>query len=171
MTELEAEEYDRWYRTPGGRWIGRMEYDLARGLLQPCPDESLLDVGCGTGYFTRCFARDQAAAVVGVDPDSAVIEYARLHAAGRETYIEAPGEALPFPSRSFDLSLSITALCFVRDQVTFLREMARVTKRALAVGLLRRRSLLWRREGRRGGQRGWLRMCCRFGGPEEDFSW
>ena len=43
-----------------GRWIGQLEYSLVRGLLKPIPDESLLDVGCGTGYFTRCFARDQA---------------------------------------------------------------------------------------------------------------
>ena len=66
-----------------------------RGLLKPRPGESLSDVGCGTGYLTRCFARDQAAAVAGVDPDP----------------------------------VSITAMCFVQDQVTFLREMARVTQR------------------------------------------
>ena len=129
MTEPTPEEYDRWYQTPRGRWIGQLEYGLVRSLLKPRPDESLLDVGCGTGYFTRCFARNQAAAVVGVDPDPAVIEYARLHAANRERYIVAPGEALPFPSRAFDLSVSITAMCFVQDQVTFLREMARVTQR------------------------------------------
>ena len=152
---LTPAEYDRWYQTPRGRWIGRLEYGAVRGLLKPHPDESLLDVGCGTGYFTRCFAHDQAAAVVGVDPDPAALEFARFHAANRETYLLASGESLPFPSRSFDLAISITAMCFVHDQVAFLREMARVTRRCFAVGLLNRHSLLWRRMGRAAGQGGY----------------
>jgi SAM-dependent methyltransferase len=97
----------------------------------------------------------QAAAVVGVDPDPAALEFARLQAANRETYLLASGESLPFPSRSFDLAISITAMCFVPDQVAFLREMARVTRRCFAVGLLNRHSLLWRRVGRAAGQGGY----------------
>ena len=64
----------------------------------------------------------------------------------------ARGEALPFPSRSFDIAISITALCFVNDQMQFLREMARVARRRVAIGLLNRRSLLWRRKGPAGGE-------------------
>lgn len=106
----DPEKYDRWYRTPRGAWIGRLEYGLLRRLLKPQPHESVLDVGCGTGYFTRCFARDQAAGVVGVDPDA---------------------------------------------EVAFVREMARVTRRCVAIGLLHRHSLFWLREGRGGGQGGY----------------
>jgi SAM-dependent methyltransferase len=155
MTGLTPEEYDRWYRTPRGRWIGQLEYVLVRRLLKPRPEESLVDVGCGTGYFTRCFARDQTAAVVGVDPDSDAIEYARLHAENRETYLVASGEELPFPAGSFDIAVSITALCFVQKQVEFLQELARVARRCFAIGLLHRHSLLWRREGRRSGLGGY----------------
>lgn len=155
MIGLAPEEYDRWYQTPRGRWIGQLEYELVRRLLKPRPEESLVDVGCGTGYFTRCFARDQTAAVVGVDPDSDAIEYARLHAQNRETYLVASGEELPFPTRSFDLSVSIAAMCFVQNQVEFLQELARVTRRCFGIGLLHRHSLLWRREGRGGGQGGY----------------
>ena len=154
-SQSKAEEYDSWYRTPRGRWIGELEYGLVRRLLRPRPQESVLDIGCGTGYFTRRFARDQDGAVIGVDPDGDAVEYARQHTAARETYVVGRGEALPFPSRSFDLCVSITAMCFLQDQVTFLREMARVAKRCVAVGLLNRHSLLWRREGRSGGQGGY----------------
>ena len=146
-SQSKAEVYESWYRTPRGRWIGELEYGLVRRLLRARPQESVLDVGCGTGYFTRRFAQDQDGAVVGVDPDVDAVEYARHHTAARETYVVGHGEALPFPSRSFDLCVSITAMCFVQDQVTFLREMARVARRSVAVGLLNRHSLLWRREG------------------------
>jgi SAM-dependent methyltransferase len=152
ITATTPEKYDRWYYTPRGQWIGQLEYRLLRNHLRPHPEETILDVGCGTGYFTRCFACDQKGTVVGVDHDPTVIEYASFHAANRETYLVARGETLPFPSRSFDLSISITALCFVKDQVQFLQEMARVTRRCLAIGLLNHRSLLWRREGREDGR-------------------
>lgn len=155
LTGLTPEEYNRWYRTPRGRWIGQLEHDLVRRLLKPRTEESILDVGCGTGYFTRCFVRDQTAAVVGVDPDSDAIEYARLHAQGREEYLVASGEKLPFAAGSFDLSISITAMCFAQKQVEFLQELARVTRRCFAVGLLHRHSLLWRREGRGDGLGGY----------------
>lgn len=155
MTGLTPEQYDGWYRTSRGRWIGQLEYRLVRRLLDPRREESVLDVGCGTGYFTRCFARDQMAAVIGVDTDSEAIEYARHHSTNRESYLVGSGEELPFPAGSFDLSVSIAALCFVQNQAEFLQEMARVARRGLAVGLLNRNSLLWRREGRGGGQGGY----------------
>ena len=152
MTSTDLEQYDHWYRTPRGRWIGEREYGLTRRYLEPRPAETVLDAGCGTGYFTRCFARDQAATVVGIDSNPEAIRYARLHAARQETYALARGEALSFSSHSFDLAVSFTALCFADDQLQFLKELARVTRRRIAVGLLNRNSLLWVKKGRSGGK-------------------
>ena len=151
MTLSNPEQYDAWYQTARGEWIGQQEYRLVRRYLGPRPHETVLDSGCGTGFFTRCFANDQDANVVGIDPDPEAIRYARLHAARAEEYAVAKGESLPFPSHSFDLSVSITALCFADDQPQFLGELARVTRRRLAVGLLNRHSLLWLKKGRHGG--------------------
>jgi 2-polyprenyl-3-methyl-5-hydroxy-6-metoxy-1,4-benzoquinol methylase len=53
---MTAAEYDAWYRTPRGEWIGETEYRLLGKLLAARPHETLIDVGCGTGYFTRRFA-------------------------------------------------------------------------------------------------------------------
>jgi len=47
--------------------------------------------------------------------------------------------------------LSVTALCFIEDQLAALREMLRVCRRRFALGLLNRHSLLWRQKGRGGG--------------------
>jgi SAM-dependent methyltransferase len=148
---MSPEEYDAWYRTARGAWIGETEHRLLREALAPLPGESLVDVGCGTGYFTRRFARD-GLAVTGVDPDPAMLEFARTHAAAGECYLRGDARRLPFPDRSFDLCVSVTALCFIPEEAQALAEMLRVTRRRFAIGLLNRRSLLYLQKGRHGGR-------------------
>jgi SAM-dependent methyltransferase len=147
--------YEAWYHTPRGRWIGQAEYDLLRSLLSPAPGAALLDIGCGTGYFTRRFAREAAGPVVGLDPDRAWLDYAREQTAHGEQYVAGRAEALPFTDASFDYAVAVTAFCFVGDPQQALRELARVTRRRFVLGLLNRRSLLYLQKGRRGGSGGY----------------
>lgn len=65
---MDAATYDAWYATPRGRWIGTVEFRLLSGLLQAQSGDTLLDVGCGTGWFTRRFA-EQGLRVIGLDPN------------------------------------------------------------------------------------------------------
>ena len=120
-------------------------------MLAPQAGERLLDVGCGTGYFTRGFAADQSLAVTGVDPNSEWLAYALSRASWGERFVEASALALPFPDRTFDVSISVAALCFISDQRTALAEILRVTRRRFAIGLLNRHSLLYWQKGRHGG--------------------
>ncbi len=147
-----AAEYDKWYQTPRGRWIGETESGLLRRMLGPRSGESLLDVGCGTGYFTRQFARADKLAVTGLDPNRDWLAFAERHAAGTENYVSGSALALPFADDSFDLVASVTALCFVADQRRALAEMLRVARRRVALGLLNRHSLLYWQKGCGGGQ-------------------
>lgn len=147
---MDAAAYDAWYETVRGRWIGETEYQLLRRALAPAPGDSLLDVGCGSGYFTRCFAREELR-VTGVDLDAGMLQFAAEHAAAGEPYLSGDARALPFPARSFDLCVSIAALCFIREQSRALAEMLRVTRRRFAIGLLNRHSLLYLQKGRTGG--------------------
>lgn len=147
---MTAEQYDAWYRTPRGRWIGEGEYRLLYRLLAPAPGASVIDVGCGTGYFTRRLALD-GLRVTGIDPDPLMLEVARARRAANERYLEADARALPFRNREFDYCISVTALCFIADEGAALAEMFRVTRRRLALGLLNRRSILYLQKGRRGG--------------------
>ncbi len=142
-------DYDAWYASPRGRWIGETEYELARRLLGPGPGESLLDVGCGTGWFARRFAED-GLAVTGLDPKPDWLAYARRQAPGIH-WVEGDARRLPFPDASFDLVASIAALCFIDDERRALAEVVRVTRRRFAVGWLNRASLLYRQKGRDGG--------------------
>jgi len=133
---VEPADYDAWYGTPRGAWIGETEFRLILGLLGPEPGARILDVGCGTGHFT----------------DPTLLGYARAHRAGAEEYVLGDGRSLPFSDGEFDYCISIAALCFIADERRALREMARVCRRGLALGLLNRWSLLYLQKGRGGGR-------------------
>jgi len=154
-------EYDAWYDTPRGRWVGETEFRLLRRLLARQPGETLLDVGCGTGWFTRRFAQlaaqegeDPARHVTGLDLDPDSLAFAHAHGRG-ERYLEGDATALPFSDGAFDTVVSVTALCFIADWRLALAELARVARRRVVLGLLNRHSLLWRRKGRDGGVGGY----------------
>jgi SAM-dependent methyltransferase len=144
---VDAGAYDAWYRTPRGAWIGDVEFGLLRRLLRPEAGQSLLDVGCGSGYFTRRFAQEAKLCVVGIDPNASWVDFARAHRAGTEQYCVGRAESMPFPDKSFDFSISVAALCFVDDPRRAVREILRVTRKRFAIGLLNRRSVLYLQKG------------------------
>lgn len=143
-------DYDAWYATPRGRWIGETEYALAaRGLAAQAGD-TLLDVGCGSGWFSRRAATDDLA-VTGLDPNSVWLDYARSHSSPALSWVEGDARTLPFADASFDHVLSIAALCFVDDERRAVAECVRVARRRFAIGWLNRASLLYGQKGRGGG--------------------
>jgi len=149
---MDADTYDAWYRTPRGSWIGDVEYRLLQRMLAPSTADSLLDVGCGTGYFTRRFAQDARLRVTGLDPDREWLAYARAHGGPDETYLAGDALDLPFPDASFDGVVSVTALCFIQDQRRALQQIVRVARKRVTLGLLNRHSLLYWEKGRGGGK-------------------
>jgi len=143
-------DYDAWYDTPRGRWIGDTEYALAARLVAAQAGDSLLDVGCGTGWFTRRAAADDLVAT-GLDPNPDWLDYARAHSSPALNWVEGDARALPFADASFDHVLSIAALCFVDDERQAVAESVRVARRRFAIGWLNRDSVLYRQKGRGGG--------------------
>lgn len=148
---MTAEEYDAWYDSPRGRWVGDIEFELLCRHLDTHPGKSLLDVGCGTGWFTRRFAA-AGIDVTGVDVDANALDFARQRSDHDISYLEGDACRLPFPDQTFDQVISITALCFVDDWPRAIAEIVRVTRRRFVLGLLNRHSLLWLDKGRVGGQ-------------------
>ena len=143
-------DYDAWYDTARGRWIGETEYALAARLLAAQPGDSLLDVGCGTGWFSRRAAAD-GLVVTGLDPNPTWLDYARARSSPVLSWVEGDARALPFADASFDHVLSIAALCFVDDERRAVAETVRVARRSFAIGWLNRSSLLYMDKGRGGG--------------------
>jgi len=147
---MTPEQYDAWYDTPRGRGIGDAEWALLRSGLRLRAGESLLDVGCGTGWFTRR-AVAEGMCVVGVDLDESSLAFARQHSPEAVQFLRGDATVLPFEDRSFDAVMSVTALCFVPQWPKAIAEIVRVSRRRFALGLLNRNSLLWLQKGRGGG--------------------
>jgi len=65
-----AANYEAWYDTPEGRRADELEKALLAWLLQratkPASSVSVLEIGCGTGHFTR-WLRDEGLMAVGLD--------------------------------------------------------------------------------------------------------
>jgi SAM-dependent methyltransferase len=113
---MTPEQYDAWYGTPRGAWIGEAEFRVLLGLLRPQPKASLLDVGCGTGWFTRRLATEGGLQVTVLDPSEPAVAFAGGHSIGGERFVIGLAERLPFADRTFDYTVCITALCFIADQ-------------------------------------------------------
>jgi len=144
--------YESWYYTPRGRWIARREFSLMMRLLWPHAGCTLLDVGSGTGHFSRRFAAS-GLRVTGIDPAPAMLRFAQKQG-GDVGYIQGDATALPFDDGSFDYCAAVTSLCFVAEPARALADMWRVCRRGLVLGLLNRHSLLYLVKRKRGGYRG-----------------
>ncbi len=149
---MDPQVYESWYYTCRGRWMARREFSLLLRLLRPHAGCSLLDVGCGTGYFSRRFAAS-GLRVTGIDPDPAMLEFARGQG-GDVSYLRGDALELPFADASFDYCAAVTSLCFVSDPARALAGMWRLCRRGLVLGLLNRHSLLYLVKRGRGGYRG-----------------
>jgi SAM-dependent methyltransferase len=101
-----------------------------------------LDIGCGTGHFTRWLAA-QGLEVSGLDLSAAMLAEARK--LNGLTYVVGDALKLPFPDSAFDMTVSVTTLEFVTDPLRALIEAFRVARHGLILGVLNRWSLLARR--------------------------
>jgi len=135
FTVTAARSYDAWYRSPAGRQMVHDEEVLLARLLTGLPNaRSVVDIGCGTGHFTRWFAA-RGLEVVGVDTVPAMLTVA--HETGRaDRYVQAAAEALPFRAGSVDLAALITSLEFMAEPCLVLREAGRVARTGLLLGVL-----------------------------------
>jgi len=144
--------YEAWYHSGRGAWIGDAEFAVMMALLRPRPGATLLDVGSGTGYFSRRFVA-AGLRVTGVDPNTEAVRYARALGSA-EGHAAGTALALPFVDEAFDYSAAVTSLCFVDDPARALAEMWRVSRKGVVLGLLNYRSLLYRRKRGIGGYQG-----------------
>jgi ubiquinone/menaquinone biosynthesis C-methylase UbiE len=131
--------YERWWR-PG---LGRVakgafgpgmseEKRIARLLLALSPGDGVLDVGCGTGNFTREFARSVGpdGLAVGLDVSQTMLARAVRDTASagyaQVAYVRADAADAPFLDASFDAVCCFAALNLFADPYAALDSFTRV---------------------------------------------
>lgn len=128
------EEFNRW--AEAGRGEG-MEIDhlpivlpmLAMMNLQP--DETILDVGCGTGWLPRLLAqRVTRGAIVGMDVSDEMIHRAQSagEAARNLTFVTGSVDAVPQPAGRFTRALSVESAYYWPSPEAGLKDIHRVLR-------------------------------------------
>lgn len=88
-----------------------------------------VDVGCGTGRFSKLLAAEFDCQVVGVDPSKTMLAEARRKLPGRDMiFREGSGEALPLPDGSVDLEFMSMVYHHFADAAAVARESRRVLR-------------------------------------------
>lgn len=118
-----AETYDKhaaFQRDVGHRLLAKLPHDLS--------GKRILDLGCGTGYFSSLLL-GRGAEVVCADISQEMLNKAEQRCANeRASYVLADAENMPFDSGSFDYVFSSLALQWCCDLSHPLKEMRRVLK-------------------------------------------
>lgn len=112
-----ASTYQRASETWPWKWLRNRESDLVLKFLPSVRDRDVLDLGAGSGYYSRLALRQGARSVYAVDKSRAMlasIDDPRIH------QVEAEAERVSLPIR-FPCLISAGLLEFVREPATVLR--------------------------------------------------
>ncbi|MFW6126631.1 MAG: class I SAM-dependent methyltransferase [Thermodesulfobacteriota bacterium] len=137
--------YDRWYTTPLGQLVDRVEKAALFEFLPELQGRRVLEVGCGTGNISLALA-GRGARLVGLDVSGPMLAAAH-HKARRQgltiPWLRGRAAFLPFPDAVFDGVISILSLDFIDDREAAVGEMIRVLRPGgfLVVAMLNRYSL------------------------------
>ncbi|GAA0841828.1 malonyl-ACP O-methyltransferase BioC [Marinobacter szutsaonensis] len=102
---------------------------LARLAQQNVAPRTILDLGCGTGWFTReLHKRFPEAYIVGVDLSPGMIEKARSSSPESIQWLTADAETLPFLPDSFDLIFSNLMIQWCQHPGTVLAQCRRLLR-------------------------------------------
>lgn len=111
-----------------GRWSRRLA-PLFVEFAGVQDGEAVLDVGCGTGAVAAAILEAHPTAhVTGLDPAPDYVAAARQRTRRGARFVVGDAEAIDFADGTFDRTVSLLALNFVRDPARALAEQIRVTR-------------------------------------------
>jgi len=95
---------------------GAPEWPALRALLPDLRGKTVVDLGCGYGWFCRWAAEEGAAGVLGIDVSEKMLARAKATSADSViSYVQADLEELELGGRSFDVAYSSLALHYVKS--------------------------------------------------------
>jgi len=119
--------------------IDILEKEAIGTMLKHFPNANrILDVGCGTGHFTRWYA-SLGYETIGVDISPVMLDVAITLWDGQ--FYNAPAEHLPFPDQSFDVISFMTCTEYMHDLHRVIREARRVGRQGIIMGIMNKWSL------------------------------
>ncbi|MFJ2609222.1 class I SAM-dependent methyltransferase [Streptomyces sp. NPDC091279] len=128
-----GETYEGFKSLPMARWA---ECPSFLTMLGDVRGRSVLDLACGTGFYSRQFKRLGAAEVLGVDISGEMVAAARAieeRAPLGVRYAVADATELPLPERPFDVASAVYLLNYAEDAAE-MEAMCRAVRRSLAPG-------------------------------------
>jgi ubiquinone/menaquinone biosynthesis C-methylase UbiE len=130
-----AYRYESWYNKRWGRKFDKLEKKLLLKSIKGNEEKTLLEIGCGTGHFTRWF-QSLGMKTVGIDISREMLSAARDLAADSIPLIEGKAEYLPVKTGAFDIVAMITTLEFIAQPERALLEAYRAAKHKILLGVL-----------------------------------
>lgn len=91
--------------------------------------DSVLDVGCGTNF---CLDYIKSMKKIGIDPSIELLKKSL------NKYCVAKAEKIPFPDKSFDYAICITAIHNFDNPEKGLKEIIRVTRKIAVITILKK---------------------------------
>jgi ubiquinone/menaquinone biosynthesis C-methylase UbiE len=96
-------------------------------------DDSLLDVGCGTGLSSEIFR----CGITGIDSSKDMLDEAK-NSLRKAAFVQGKAEHLPFKNEAFDIIICISAFHNFKGLRKALEEMKRVGKGKGAITIMRK---------------------------------
>lgn len=103
-------------------------YQRIVNILKPLKNKTILDVGCGDGYFGSILQRETNSAVYGIDISSSAVKKA-IEKGIKAKVCNLNTKKIPFASESFDICVCSEIIEHVLDPDELLNEINRVLKK------------------------------------------
>lgn len=138
--ETASAEYAARFEGPAGRYLLGVQEEAVRDLLDRYASGSVLDVGGGHGQLLELYRRLNMKVTLHGSAERCFDRLSEDRLASVERVISPP-HAIPMPTNSVDVAVSVRLLPHTEDWRTLLREMCRIARHAVLVDYPSTRSL------------------------------
>jgi SAM-dependent methyltransferase len=128
------DEFNRWAEAGRGEGMAKDHLPIVLptlDLMELQPSDSVLDVGCGSGWLLRLLAeRVTEGRVVGVDVADEMVRLARRNCADVDNVMVGPGscDEIPWENNFFTKVISVESAYYWPDPARGIREIFRVLR-------------------------------------------
>lgn len=120
--------YDAYYETLIGRQVDHVEKQLVwKYMIGMSPEEPLLEIGCGTGHWTRFF-RQKGFKLTAIDVSEKMLEKAKQKNPEKVHFERMNVEEMKYGDHAFENIIAIATLEFVADLERAFSEIKRILK-------------------------------------------